>query len=541
MARPLPAPLLPLLFTLTALPLCAQQHKVAAPEKVVRAIGVYEWTGDLAKPTASRFIPVSLFINGQMEDAGVYMTRPVPFAILTGNLYSLDQAGISKGMFDVVSAGRFGDTANFDDPWYAGGRFVPAPALKPPPMLRASKTLSPITATGIKNPAPDSSRPTLINRSPDARTAGNDSAHPTSDPANTAKTSPVPDATTTTKPSTTSSDDDADRPTLRRRSSDEQKEAQNQAPVANGKKSKTPAASVSGPATSLNDDPDRPTLHRGAAKSDDEAKILTGFPPGLQQMVGVSDPTDRAPHDFARPWDDDNEKAAITAKLESMARKQLAAYEKANPLPAGADTTTVTHAPTTITSSTPTGVIAPDTGAPKLQRGIPQTQTAAAPAATTPAPAPAAKPAAKAPTRPLTPAQRRKAAAAAKLAANTPPPPEPFLDEHIHGYLLSYGANPLFVFTAHTAGTGAALRYVTLVAEEDPYSDNELHLPIHSVTDSLHLDRTPDLRLIDAVDPDASNRADLLFELRYQNSRQFGLYRVLTGRSTQAFLSGTTR
>ena len=27
-----------------------QTHKVAAPENVVRAVGVYEWTGDLTKP-----------------------------------------------------------------------------------------------------------------------------------------------------------------------------------------------------------------------------------------------------------------------------------------------------------------------------------------------------------------------------------------------------------------------------------------------------------------------------------------------------------
>ena len=37
-----------------------QTHKVAKPESVVRAVGVYEWTGDLAKPKASRLIPVTV-------------------------------------------------------------------------------------------------------------------------------------------------------------------------------------------------------------------------------------------------------------------------------------------------------------------------------------------------------------------------------------------------------------------------------------------------------------------------------------------------
>src|ERR1700677_3904715 len=73
-----------------------QMHKVAKPEQVVRAIGVYEWTGDLTKPTASRLIPVSLYIEGKFEDAGVYVARPIPFALLPGNLYILQTAGIDK-------------------------------------------------------------------------------------------------------------------------------------------------------------------------------------------------------------------------------------------------------------------------------------------------------------------------------------------------------------------------------------------------------------------------------------------------------------
>ena len=43
-------------------------HHVDAPENVTRSIGVYEWTGDLAKPVAARLIPVSLFIDGDFKD-----------------------------------------------------------------------------------------------------------------------------------------------------------------------------------------------------------------------------------------------------------------------------------------------------------------------------------------------------------------------------------------------------------------------------------------------------------------------------------------
>jgi hypothetical protein len=89
---------LPLLST----PLLAQTHKVAKPENVVRAVAVYEWTGDMAKPAASRLIPVSLFIDGKFEDAAVYLARPVPFALLTGNVYELDKSGVPLGTLDLL-------------------------------------------------------------------------------------------------------------------------------------------------------------------------------------------------------------------------------------------------------------------------------------------------------------------------------------------------------------------------------------------------------------------------------------------------------
>ena len=64
-------------------------------------------------------------------------------------------------------------------------------------------------------------------------------------------------------------------------------------------------------------------------------------------------------------------------------------------------------------------------------------------------------------------------------------------------------------------------------------------LALASVTDAAHLDRTPWMRLIDAVDVEASNRASLLFELRGQSSRQFGLYRVIAAKPEQIFVTGS--
>ncbi len=61
---------------------------------------------------------------------------------------------------------------------------------------------------------------------------------------------------------------------------------------------------------------------------------------------------------------------------------------------------------------------------------------------------------------------------------------------------------------------------------------------VKNVTDAAHLDDTPRMRLVDAVEAEKDNRGELLFELRGTTERQFALYRVLRGDATRIFLSG---
>jgi hypothetical protein len=231
---------------------------------------------------------------------------------------------------------------------------------------------------------------------------------------------------------------------------------------------------------SLNDDPNRPNLHHGkptSAMTEADLPKLTGLPSNLHQMVAVSDAANRDPHLFTLEWDDEAQHQAILQKMQGMARVQLAAY-----------------------GSTP--------------------------ATATPAPAPVVKKTAPATTR-----SRRTAAPA--------PPPLPLLDEELKAYTLSYGGAATYVYSANTGGTGAALRYVIIVAQADGLGD--IRPAIQSVTDAAHLYRTPKMQFVDVVDAEASNRASLLFELRSQNSRQFALYRVIASHPEQIFLTGTTQ
>jgi hypothetical protein len=108
--------------------------------------------------------------------------------------------------------------------------------------------------------------------------------------------------------------------------------------------------------------------------------------------------------------------------------------------------------------------------------------------------------------------------------------------EDLRGYELSYGALPTFVYTAQSPVAQGGKVYITLVAQRLP--SGELQTALASVTDATHLDRVPWMRLVDAVDPDWSHRASLLFELRAQNSRQFALYRLVTAQAEQTFVTG---
>jgi hypothetical protein len=117
-----------------------------------------------------------------------------------------------------------------------------------------------------------------------------------------------------------------------------------------------------------------------------------------------------------------------------------------------------------------------------------------------------------------------------------PPPPAPLLDEQFRVFELAYGSGATLVFSARTDGAGAQQKFITLVAQPDLYG-NVLVL-LKSVTDAAHLDATPRLRLVDAVDAMADNRGELLFELRGSTQRQFALYRVLRGQADKLFVSG---
>jgi hypothetical protein len=512
----------------------AQMHKVAKPEQVVRAVGVYEWTGDFAKPTASRLIPVTVFIDGKLEDAGVYIARPIPFALLPGNVYILQTAGIDKATLDLAYAKHLqavestGDLA-YDDGWFGYGSVKPLAApRRTTTALKPSKNLPVITAANDKGPhlnskpATDSTTTTTSDSKPSASsgttttTTSDDSDRPTmkrrdSSTTNTSSTTPsttnqtsttstpsddpdrptlarrnpttsTPDSTSSTSSTTQSTGstpaDDPDRPTMTRRSpttstTDSTPSSTSASDTPGSDDSDRPTLKRHSPADAkhsssntngdsvsavgdLNADPNRPNLHHGkptSSMTDADLPPLKGMPTNLHQSVAVSDAVNRDPHPFTLEWDDEAQHQAILQKMQALAQAQLAAYGKAPAATPSASTTTAKK-------TTPT------------------------------------------------------TAAAARTRKPASPPAQPLLDEELKAYTLSYGGAPTYVYTADTGGTGAALRYVTIVAQADGMG--ELKPAIQNVTDAAHLDRSHDVR-------------------------QFALYRVIASHPDRIFVTGTTQ
>ena len=470
---------------LVALPAYGQypgQVKSGQDTPQIRAIGVFEWTGDEEKPKASRLVPVAVFDGEVLQDGGIYLARPAPLAVSSEVEYELKQNGKTVGLFDIDSAGQEQGS------WVGLGRWRALPKPKP---------AAPVTTGSNKDEwgNENDDRPVLHRK---AQSGGSSSTGSGSDgDSGSAKSAPDPDRPTLHKtdsgdnsgnssPSSTSSSptSDPDRPTMHKKTSDDDS-ASSSAPAdpdrptlkKKKKEDAKPAADV-GYVESMSSttDPSRPRLMRGKPADHGGTVLPTvmGLPPDMHQAVAVSDAKSRPEHLWSFSWASPDDEAKMKADMEDLARKAL-------------------------------GIAVP----PPLSPATPKAKIATGPRATT---------------------------ASHKTKMALPPAPAPLLDEQFRVFELSYGAGATMVLSAHTDGSGAQQKFVTLVGQPDLYGN--VVVLMKNVTDAAHLDETPRLRLVDAVDALADNRGELLFELRGATQRQFALYRVLRGQVDKLFVSG---
>jgi hypothetical protein len=470
-----------------AIPLASAQYsgqvkpkdKGADGPAVMRSVVVVEWTGDIAKPNASRVIPISVWDGAQLQDGGIYLSRPQPLALDSGVEYELQQNGKNIGLFDIEEAARQQNT------WIGFGKY------RKPPVKLSADDLARMSAkikidaddeysdapvlhrkqhpdenggsapeSGQKNPAADPDRPTL-HRGSDS---GGDDGSTSDKPSAPNGGGPTPDP---------------DRPKLHQDAGNGGSQAGD--PDRPRLNNNTPKPDEEASVSSLPDvaDPNRPRLKRGIPEgieaAVDPSKVETSLmsaPVEMKQQVGVSDSRQIKEHTWEFTWDNPDDQRKMKEAVEEAARKAL---------------------------------------------GLAEPPTSEAPA----------------PKRTATTTARRTPV----KPAPAPEPPK-LLDEQFRIYELAYGGGVTMVFSARTEGVGADQKFVTIVAQPDLYGS--VVVILKSVTDAAHLDVKPRMRLIDAVDAEGDNRGDLLFELRGGNQRQFALYRVLRGQASQIFETTAT-
>ncbi len=459
-----------------ALPASAQyQGTIAKPEvntPDLRAVGVLEWTGDEAHPKASRLIPICIYDGQELEDAGIYMARPAPMALETEVEYQLQQDGKPVGLFIVDSAGEQQGS------WVGFGKMKPIPVARPRPTQIAK----------VDEDDAQSDTPVLHRKHPAGNSGGGDSG------SGSGSNGPPPDP---------------DRPSLHKGGDTSSSDSSGDSGGSGSSDSDAPAP-----------DPDRPTLHR----SDDSSSSSTSSSSSGQQNQSKSKKKNQDDEGYVE------DVATVTdPERPRLFRGKSEGYSApVVPTLVGLPTDLQQEVAVSDAKNRPVHLwdyswANPDDQA-KMKAAMEQMARTAL--GLNPPPAPA-KPAAK---------TGSAAHKTSKSAAASTPLPAPLIDEQFHVFELAYGSGATMVLSAHTAGAGAPIKFVTLVAQPDLYGN--VTVLLKNVSEAGHLDETPRWRLVDAVDAMADNRGDLLFELRGDTQRQFALYRVLRGQATRIFLSG---
>jgi len=145
---------------------------------------------------------------------------------------------------------------------------------------------------------------------------------------------------------------------------------------------------------------------------------------------------------------------------------------------------------------------------------------------------------ASAATKEVAPKKASANKSASKTAGKLPKPA--FDDVSLRIFDLSSSNQPVLVLSAKTrptapdaTGSFEEPKEITLIARTD--LEGELHKLFFSQTDSRHLDVSPRMELIDAVDADGDGRGELLFRRTSDDGSAYAIYRVTADRLWSLF------
>ncbi len=460
-----------------------KQQEEAPPEKPPekkkkgkdpRAVAVLQING--AKGT---LVPIAILIDGRFYDASAYKADPVPMALESGTVYEAERAGESQGLFTVIGALHSKNTGS-SNPWVGTGSFLPNGAEAPTSTHKAENV-----PVGLDNS--DSDAPPRLTRQASPKPAGSSGDAASTAPTPAAADKPGAKGASEQSPSSPPAQPDSASTAGKASGQDAQK-----APAPGTAEQTAAAAPASATTGQESENYYRPKLRRGkptAPLPQDDETASNALKPAPSSSASASAAT-AASGVAAVPW-----VAAISdaggpgpqsykffwkAGEEEERRGQMLALAGAE-VQAYAAALIKNH----ISANPPT-----------------------------------------------------KTATAHKAAAK---PVQPvFENVQFRGFDLWLNNQPVMVLSAEAhfpaapgAGEAPDSYSIALVARTDIYGN--LRKLYSGVTDKFHLDVTPRLELIDAVDADGDGRAELLFHETADVGSGYVIYRATADRLWKMF------
>lgn len=483
-----------------------EEKKPKKNVKGPRAVGLLQLTSS-GKAT---LIPIAILIDGRFYDASVYKADPVPMALDSGTVYEAEQAGDSLGLFTINSALHSKAQGSLH-PWLGAGSFLPHGTDAPKSTRKAEDV-----PVGIGSSSSASDEPPRLTRGKSSK------------PAETP--SPAP-ATGSSAPTGVGSSEKPAAPSASDKPADQSAKQSAPAPA-------QPGQSSSGQASSGQSKSGQSTPGQSSPGADSPAQASQGQASGEKQSENYYRPTLR------------------------RGKPTQAAPQEDDPAPAGKPKTDGSKTDGSKTDGSKTGK--------------PESPEAAASAGTlqlVPAISDGGGPDPRSykffwktgeeeerrnQMLDLAAGQVQAYANALvknRILANPPPtakttskshkppakPAQPVLENVLFRTFDVWVTNqPVMILTAEAhfppalgADKPPEQYSITLVARTDIYGN--LRKLYSGVTDKLHLDVTPRLELIDAVDADGDGRGELLFRETTDAGNGYVIYRATADKLWKMF------
>jgi hypothetical protein len=440
----------------------------------------------MASNGKASLVPIAILINGKFWDASAYKADPVPMALDSGTVYEAERTGNSLGLFTVGSALHRNNDASGQAPWIATGIFRANGS--EPEKQPAKVNAAPVGIDLSEGPPRLTRDPAAVNKGPDgAAPAGSapSSAPPSTPPKSSGGPSSGDEPPRLSKPAPSSSGSGSDSsppPKGDAKPSDEGKAGDAKATAAKADQANVPASDSGA------NEANRPKLRRGKP---------------------------------AEPFADDD----VPGYSKVGARPSQGDLSKAGPIATQGDVQLIPAISDASTSDDRSFVFQwlkgeeddrrkqlTDFARNQLQQYL------------------AARTKADTTSKPRTTRSR--------TAAKTP---EPVLENvRVVAYDLWLSNQPVMILSAdgrmpegQSQGVSDLQYSLMVVAYPDIY--NNLHKLYVGITDKFHLDMTPRLELVDAVDADGDGRGELLFRQISDQGTGWVIYRATADKLWKMF------